>query len=151
MRHLLPIACAALLGLTGCQGVTLTINKPKAEVEATRVTETSGQGARVVTRVSLSNPNRAVLPLIEAHYTVEVEGAGWFRFTEVPGKALPGQGEQTLELPAAFATGGDSLAGRPYTVRGWVSYRPPGEAESVFYQSGLPLPRASFRREGTLK
>ena len=133
--------------LVGCQGAAVTLNAPKAKVQSVEVTERSDEGSRVLTTVAVENPNAVVLPLIKASYTVDVEGAGRFRFTEVPGRALPGEGTQRLDLPAAFASD-ESLRGRGYDVTGAVTYRPPGEVESILYQSGFPLPSTRFRASG---
>jgi LEA14-like dessication related protein len=140
-----------MVGITGCQGFNFTLKKPKAQVAQVAVTEASEQGARVETTVRITNPNRTVLPLEQAYYRVTVDGAEPFAFTTVPAAALPGEGTQTLTLPAAVASDGQSLAGRSYTVRGYASYRPPGEVEAVLYGSGWPLPKTHFRAQGTLE
>jgi hypothetical protein len=140
----------AVAALTGCQGMGLFLNNPKAKVSQVDLVEQSDEGGRVVATVTVTNPNEIVLPLAQAHYTVRVAGAEPFRFTTMPARAMPADGSQTVELPAAFARKGDPLAGRKYTVDGYVTYRPPGEVEAVLFGSGWPLPRCGFRREGTL-
>jgi len=143
-------ALTGLLMLAGCQGLAPTLQKPTAEVTAMRLDDETAEGGRAVATVQIENPNRTVLPLVQTRYTIDIEGVTPFRYTDVPGVALPSEGTQTLHLPAGFAKNNGSLAGRSYRVSGHATYRPPGEVEAVLYGSGWPLPRVGFSKEGTL-
>jgi len=148
MTPLFAFVAATLL--PGCQGLNLSLRTPESQVADMELTEQTDEGARVVTTVTIDNPNETVLPVSRAHYRLAVEGAEPFAFTTVPAIALPSEATQTIWLPAAVATDGESVVGRQYTVTGYATYRPPGEFEAVLFGSGFPLPRTRFRAEGTL-
>jgi LEA14-like dessication related protein len=146
---LLVAGLALLAG--GCQGAGLFLKQPTATVESVELTKQSEEGGQLTATVKVTNPNDTVLPVPRVSYRVDVEGASPYRFTTVPGVALPGRGTQTFELTAAFERDANPLAGREYRVNGQLSYRPPGEVEAVLFGSGWPLPQAPFQQRGTLK
>lgn len=136
------------LSLTAMSGCSAT-GTPAARVLDAALVEQTDAGSRIEFVVELDNPRDEHYPLIEARYTIRVEGAGEFRFTEYPTAALPGEDRQRLLLAGALPATG--LAGRRWSVSGAVSYQPGGELRQVLTDSGVPRPVASFRGKGTLR
>jgi len=143
MRKLLPLLLVAAL-LPACEST----QPPKAMVTSTAVTDSTDEGSRIEFIVELDNPQDENFPLVEAYYTVSVEDAGSFTFTELPVEALPAKGIQQLKLAAALPEA--DLEGRTYRISGHVSYKPDGEIRAILTESGVPLPTATFSASGTL-
>jgi len=126
------------------------IIKPDTRVLAVDVVEQTDAGFRVVATVELTNENRVALPLVETRYEITVGQAGTLSLVQPAGRTLPAHGKQTLTLPASFAWNGPAPAGAPWTVKGRVSYRPPGELRQVMTETNIPLPWADFQEQGQL-
>lgn len=146
-------------GLVGCGALG---GKPSARVVDAALVEQTDEGSRIEFVVELDNPRAENYPLASVWYAIDVEDAGTFRFTEYPIEALPGRGSsvgsadgeampgrQRLRLAGALPATG--LAGRRWTVTGAVAYKPGGEIREILTDSGVPLPTAPFRGEGTLE
>lgn len=133
--------------------ITDPLRSPEASVVDASVVEQTAEGARVVIRVAVTNPNNVPLPLVSSSYTLDVNGTS-YAFTQPPNHTLPRRensgGKQTLELYAALPTNGQNLTGAGYRVNGSVTYQPPGEIRKVLTDSYVPLPWVSFNGEGTL-
>ncbi len=138
----------ATLALTGC--AFSDIKAPQARVESVRLTEQSDKGARVEVALIMTNPNDKALALKRTDYSVRLSQGGVFRFKDESNRTLPANGEQTILLPAAFATDGNINAAQ-YEVRGDVSYEPPGQLRRSLTESGIPLPSVSFSKSGSLE
>lgn len=131
----------------GCAG----LQRPTAQVAGVSAAERTPHGVRVEFTVALENPNDTPLPIRETRYTVDLEQAGDFTFTDKTAATIPANGVQTLTLPAAFALPGeDGAVGRGYRITGTAVYEPPGELRRLLTESHIPLPSADFSASGTL-
>lgn len=144
MRQFLLILLGATV-LAGCG----TPGSPRGRVLDAALVEETPDGARIEFVVELVNPRQEHYPLVEARYSLDVDGAGTFRFTEYPTEALPAQETQRLLLAGALPA--TDLSGKTWQVRGAVSYQPGGEFRQVLTDSGVPLPVIRFDGEGTLE
>ena len=151
--HVACVAPLLLLAAGGCQGVTdlRDIEPPSARVSRVELVETTDEGAVVRVLVDLENPNRLALPLVASRYTLTVGERYTYSVTERPNRTLPSLSTQTLDLPAAFATGGADLAGAPYRVSGTIEYQAPGPLRRIMTDSGIPLPSVPYSATGTLQ
>jgi hypothetical protein len=130
----------------GCNGLT-NISTPKAHVTGVKIIDRSDTATRADITVQLINPNRTPLPLIKSHYTLNIEGAEPFSYTDRLNRTLPASGSQEITLPAVFI-------GKPtgnYKVDGTVTYQPPGEIRKLMTDSGIPLPFTFFDGEGKVE
>lgn len=135
----------------------MTVRSPVAAVERVELTERSAGGRRVEVTVAVRNPNDMPLRVWGVDYRIELadaSGDGEFRMIDRPAITLPPYGEQTIVLPAAFATAGGSprdagVAG--VGVRGHVIYDAPGHIRARMTDLGVPRPAARFRREPTVE
>lgn len=142
MRSLLLLVSLLLLG--GC-----ITHRPEARVLDAALVEESPDGSRVEFVVEIDNPRDVGYPILDARYTVDVEGAGPFSFTAYPVEALPAEGTQRLLLAGAFDRTG--LAGRRWRVNGSLTYQPGGNLRAVGTDLGIPLPSVAFNGEGVLQ
>jgi LEA14-like dessication related protein len=127
------------------------VTTPQAEVQSVAVTQVTQEGARVEVTVELHNPNDMALPLRVSRYTLRIESIGEMRLTDLPPVTIPARGSRRVVLPTAIATDGHPLQGHAYSFEGTVTYEPPGEIRKVMTESGVPLPSAAFRGQGTLQ
>ncbi len=151
----LLILCFALVGMSCAKKKQpdpklWQINKPVARVVSMTVAEQTDAGFRVVATIELTNDNRVPLPLIDTRYEITVGQAGTLSLVEPAGRTLPAHGKQTLTLPASFAWNGPAPAGAPWTVKGKVSYHPPGELRQIMTETNIPLPWCDFQGQGEL-
>ncbi len=154
MRHCSVIVGAALVLAVGCSIRPPRyhhVTTPAAEVKSVAVTQVSDEGARVEVTVELHNTNKLALPLRVSRYSLSIESIGQTRLTDLPPVTIPAGGSRTMVVPAAIATDGQPLQGLGYTFEGTVTYEPPGEIRKVMTESGVPLPSAAFRGQGTLQ
>ncbi len=107
-------------------------------------------GASFAIELALTNRNDVALPLPETTYRFAVEGVGSYSFIDLPARVIGPRGTQTLTLPAAISTGGQALAGRPWTISGRVQYEPENPLRGFLTETGVPLPVAFFSGEGRL-
>jgi len=148
---MMMVVLAAMLA-GGCQMPRLPriIHAPSATVVGVTLTEQTATGSRVELAVELDNPNGSPLPLKETSYTLNINGQT-MKLTDDANRVVPARGKQTVVFPAAFATDGVSLRGEPFTARGQIHYKPPGEWRNLLNESGVPLPSSSFSGEGTVQ
>lgn len=136
--------------------------EPAARVADVVLASQTHEGARLETVVELENPNRTPVPLVEAEYTVSLQGVGNYTAREWLHRTIPaaGQGEgeegspgrQVVRLPVAIAnTGWGDLAGAEYRVEGSVSYRPVGEVRQLLTEMRVPLPSVRFEGSGRVE
>jgi len=142
------IFCA--VAAAGCQ-TAAKIQPPTAQVAKVELVEQTTQGARLRLTIAMENPNQVPLPLGASQYTMVLDGDHTFSYTDRPKRTLPAGGQQILELPAAFETGGREVSGSAYTVTGTVSYRPPGQFRRLLIETGLPLPTVEYSASGTVQ
>ena len=128
------------------------VPKPTVQVDAVKVVDQTDQGARIEIPVTLTNTASVALPLVEASYTVSIDGQKPVTFKNRPNRTVPIGGTQTVTLPLVVAiTGEGPLAGRSMAVAGSIIYEPPGEIRQLMTESSVPLPSASFRYRGELE
>lgn len=137
--------------------------EPNAGVVGVVLVSQTHEGARLETVVELENSNRTPMPLVEAEYTVSLQGVGRYTGHEWLHRTIPaasGQGEgdggspgrQVVRLPVAIAnTGWGDLAGAEYEVEGSVSYRPAGEVRQLLTEMRVPLPSVGFEGSGRVE
>jgi hypothetical protein len=135
--------------------------EPTARVVGVVLASQTHEGARLETVIELENPNRTPVPLVEAEYTVSLQGVGSYTAREwlhrtIPAAAGPGDGgspgRQVVRLPVAIAnTGWGDLAGAAYEVEGSVSYRPAGEIRQLLTEMRVPLPSVGFEGSGRVE
>ncbi|QQE11656.1 hypothetical protein JD969_19575 [Planctomycetota bacterium] len=137
----------AAIMLFGC-----TVQQPISKVTAVEITERSPIGVRMLVSVDIENPNQIALPVTNIQYSVSLQDAGTFNFTELGDITLSAGGKQSVTLPAAFALPEDAtLNGKKYTVNGQFFYRPPGELRALLDQYHLPLPISPFTASGNVE
>ena len=157
-----PVHCVCLLtallaiSTTGCRLADTfkieSVPKPKVQVEAVKVVDQTEQGARIEITVMLTNTASVALPLVDASYSVSIDGQKAVMFNNRPNRTIPAGGTQTVTLPTVVAVTGDGpLAGRSVAVAGSLTYEPPGEIRQLITESSIPLPSASFRYRGELE
>lgn len=145
-RIVLGIVClSALLG-----GCSTNLRQVTARVDAVSIDEQTEQGVRLLVTIVTENPNNVQLPIVRAKYKIELAGAEPFEFTDLPKATLPGNGTQTITLPAAFSLQGGDASGRQLEINGHLIYEPPGEIRKLLTEYGVPLPSAEFKTKGTL-
>ena len=128
------------------------VSKPEVQVDSVKVVDQTDQGARIEITVTLTNTADAALPLVDANYTVSVDGQEPVTFENRPNRTIPVGGTQTVVLPLVIAISGDGpLAGRSVAATGSLIYEPPGEIRELMTESNIPLPSASFRYRGVLE
>lgn len=127
------------------------VTTPSAQVQSVAVTQVSEEGARIEVTVELHNPNSLALPLRVNRYTLRISDVGQVSLTDLPPVTIPANGSRRIVVPASIVTDGHPLQGRTYALEGSVTYEPPGEVRRVMTESGIPLPSAEFRGEGTLQ
>ncbi len=148
---LLTLLCL-LISSGGCKAIAslTSIKNPTAKVTAVELAEQSAQGAVVRVTVQIENTNGVALPIITNQYTFVVAGMKPFVFLDKPKRTLPGRRMQTLELVAAFDTGGKDVTGAAYRVSGKLEYQPPGQIRRIMTDSGIPLPSVSYAASGKI-
>jgi len=128
------------------------VSKPQVQVDAVKVVDQTDQGARIEIAVTLTNTAKVALPLVDASYTVSIDGQKPVTFSNRPNRTVPVGGTQIVMLPLVVAVSGDGpLAGRSVAVAGSIVYEPPGEIRQLMTDSNVPLPSASFRYRGELE
>lgn len=144
---------AIVLSTGGCRAVARLrgIQPPEAEVTGVHVLEQTEEGARVRVQVKLTNPNDVPLPVVASDYHMTLAEAGSFKFVDRPGRTLPAESSGSVELMAAFETGGADVSGRSYRVTGWLFYEPPGQLRRLLTESSIPLPRVRVDTAGHLQ
>lgn len=126
------------------------IQSPTATVVSVKVTEQTDAGFRVEAVVELVNENRVPLPLLDIHYTIEIDKIGSFSIEDDANRTVPAYGKQQITLPASFAWKGPAPAGAAWTVTGRVKYDPPGELRQIMTETKIPLPDSDFHDTGKL-
>lgn len=147
-----------VVGLAGCR-VRDVDAQPSAYVMGVEVIEKTREGARLEVVVVLQNPNFVALPLTLSSYTITVEGVGTYHFSDHLRQTLPAGvkeggsavGRQTLRLPVALGSQGNSPAGLSYRVQGSVQYQPPGSIRKLLTEANVPLPSIPFEGTGEIK
>ena len=92
---------------SGCSGT----GSPRGRVLDAALVEETAEGSRIEFVVELQNPREEHYPLVEARYSLEVAGAGTFRFTEVRGVAGAGDAAAAARGRAAgYGSGGTNVA-----------------------------------------
>lgn len=137
-------------GLGGCgplkaPELPTPIASPEAQVLSVRRVEAGTDAQRYVVVVALTNPNDVALPMLDADYRLEI-GPGEYHGDTSPNATLPASGRLTIELPAVLTAEGDQ-----YEVRGSLELDPPQQLKQVFYELGLPRPRANFAGRGEIE
>lgn len=143
------IAVSAAL-LSGCQVSDDNLQRPTSSVSDVWLEEQTPRGVRLMVRVEVDNPNDIPLPVTKTDFSLTVKDVGTFEFADQPPVALPPNGTQTIELAAAFGNGERPTAGHAYTVRGDVTYEPPGEIRKLLTEYRVPLPSTPFSKRGHL-
>ena len=134
----------------GC-GLLWSVEQPRARVTEVALEDQSDHGARILVSVALSNPNDVALPLVNAGYTMRVNGASEATYADLPNRTLPALGQQIVTLPVGLSLGsGTSPRGASYLVHGSGTYEPPGEIRKLLTEARVPLPSTSFSASGTL-
>ena len=153
-RLILTMVLAAggggLAGLPGCgplkaPEMPTPIASPQAQVLGVRRVEAGPDAHRYVIIVALTNPNDVALPMLDADYRLDI-GDAEYRGDTSPNATLPASGRLTLELPAVVTADGNE-----YDVRGSLELDPPQQLKQVFYELGLPRPRANFAGRGEIE
>lgn len=156
------VACAFACAGCGSKSKTkIKVITPTASAATVSIVEQTGEGARLLVSLELTNPNAIALPLHKAVYTVTVAGVaagaggaggagGAVTMEDVTSLTLPANGTQKLKYPLAIVTDGQGLAGASYTVSGTVEYEPPGEVRKLLTESGVSLPKIRFSGAGEL-
>jgi len=153
------VACAFACAGCGSKSKTkIKVITPTASAATVSIVEQTGEGARLLVSLELTNPNAIALPLHKAVYTVTVAGVaagaggagGAVTMEDVTSLTLPANGTQQLKYPLASVTDGQGLAGAWYTVSGTVEYEPPGEVRKLLTESGVSLPKVRFSGAGEL-
>lgn len=122
---------------------------PAASVTGVRLVEQTEEGALLEITIGVENPNDVALPLSAASFSVDVAGASG-TFTGKPNRTLPAGGSQTVTLNAALATTA-SVSGAAVSVRGTITYVPPGEIRQLMTETYIPLPSAPFTYGGSVQ
>lgn len=150
------VACAFACSGCGSKSKTkIKVVTPTASAATVSIVEQTGEGARLLVSLELTNPNAIALPLHKAVYTVTVAGVaagagGAVTMEDVTSLTLPANGTQKLKYPLAIVTDGQGIAGASYTVSGTVEYEPPGEVRKLLTESGVSLPKVRFSGAGEL-
>jgi hypothetical protein len=139
-----------LAGLAACGPIRVPepptpIAMPTAEVQAVRLVATSPEASRYLITVTLTNPNDFSLPMIDAEYRLKVGGEQYTGDTS-PNATLPRNGAITVTLPAVVTASGDS-----YEASGSIQFDPSSQIKQLFYDAGIPRPRASFNAQGPIE
>ncbi len=121
---------------------------PQVEVEPIAAVERSEEGTRLVVRLRLSNPNDRELRLLRLRYEVTVPGVGRFALRQNPPVHLPAEGEQVIDLPAAFADPEGLALERRWRLSGRITYDHDGEFRRLQNEAGLPPASVSFSGRG---
>ena len=121
---------------------------PEAELEPVAQLERSDEGSRVVARLRLTNPNDRELRLLRLSYAMTIPNVGTFEIEQNPPVHLPAWGEQTIDLPAAFADPGGEAAERSWRVSGRITYEYDGEFRRLMTEAGLPVASMRFSGRG---
>lgn len=148
-RFALVFLAAAALALAGCSGY----RAPTLSVTGGGVAERTEQGVVVSFTVNASHDNGDVLPLREARYTLELNGATVFSGVRSAQCTLSRFGSQQFTIPAAVPAA--SLAGLSggsvsYRLSGSLSYVTPGALAELLYDTGVSRPTVGFSQQGTL-
>ncbi len=122
--------------------------RPEAEVEPVARLERSDDGSRVVARLRLTNPNDRELRLLRLSYAMTIPNVGTFELEQNPPVHLPAWGEQTIDLPAAFADPDGQAAERSWQVSGRITYEYEGEFRRLMTEAGLPVASMRFSGQG---
>lgn len=132
----------------GCTTVDPAIN-----VTGARVGEESPEGVQIVFSLEGTNPNDIELPLLQAEYSVEIDGKRVFSGDRSPEATLRRLGTQGFTLPAviALAPGQPRPTGvHPFRVTGSVGYIAPGAIAETLFDIGARRPRVDFGGAGEL-
>jgi hypothetical protein len=143
---------AACLGGCGLSAPKLPtpIAMPEVKIEAVHLMDSGPEGSRYQIALAMSNPNDEALPLTFAWYALSVAGGqSEYQGDGLPNATLPAGGSIRFVLPAVVASSGQ--VGQNYQATGSIQMRPPGQIKNVFYELGLPLPRASFNGSGAVQ
>ncbi len=149
--HLRKIILTALLATTagGC-GADNSLKPswtaaPNITVHAVRRVAVSDAGAALQIDLSVEHANDNPVPLIEAKYTLTVDGNRYTTATHPNAVAAVGRAVR-FTLPAVLS----AAAGDRYTVTGHVRYKPPGQFREVLTDLSIPLPTTAFEGSGQI-
>lgn len=135
---------ALILGLlSGCSG-----RAPTVSVLSAALGESSPDGQLVQFQVRATNPTTSALPLVEARYSVWIDGERVFAGVRSPESTLSREGEQTITLPASVPAG-VAAPGATWSVRGTMTYLSPGVLLKVLFDAGVVRPSVGFSGSGT--
>ena len=133
----LPIlALIPMLAAAGCAGLPGVVERPRVAVESSRVTGVDLQGADLLVRFRVDNPNSFGLDLSGLDYAVDVAGRTLFEGDRRQRLTLEPSGSGLVELPLTIrfadvyevardvirARGGDDIG---YTVRAGLRFQLP--------------------------
>ena len=127
------------------------LKRPVVTGISVALVEQTDQGARLVANVELSNFNETALPLVWCQYRITVDGGDTFAMADELHRTLLARGTQIVQLPAAMAAAALDLAGASYTIKGAITYEPPGAIRKVLTESKIPLPAVHFQSSGELE
>ncbi len=148
-----PAILIATIGAIGLFAGGCSTVDPTISVTAARVGEETPEGVQIVFSLEGSNPNEIELPLLQAEYTVEIDGKRVFSGDRSPEATLRRLGTQGFTLPAviALAPGQPRPTGvHPFRVTGSVGYIAPGAIAETLFDIGARRPTVSFGGTGEL-
>lgn len=139
----------AALMLTGCS----SYRAPTLSVTEAALADRTEQGTVVKFTINASHDNADVVPLREAHYTLELNGQRVFSGVRSAQCTLSRFGSQQFVIPAAVpaaSLGVLSGAVVSYRLSGTLTYITPGAFAEVLFDTGVSRPSVGFSQQGTL-
>lgn len=149
------ILCPLAASLGGCgllsaPKLPTPISTPEVRIQSVHLMESSAEGSRYRIDLLLNNPNDEPLPLTFAWYALSIGGSqARYEGDNLPNATLPAGSQVKFSLPAVVAASG--AVGQSFDVSGSIQMHPGGQIKNVFYELGMPLPRAGFQSSGSIQ
>jgi LEA14-like dessication related protein len=130
---------------------------PSIGVGSATIADETDEALELNISLDLNNPKAEPLELLEARYTVRIDGRRAYAGRWAAEATVRGTGEQRVTIPAVvrFDEFGWTSADRPeavvWTVRGSLLYVEPGELAELLLDAGIRRPRVAFSGEGRLR
>lgn len=137
---LILLTLPLMLALSGCFA-----QRPPIEIVRVEVIDESPAGTALLTTLAVKNPWDEPIAIGPIEWTLKV-GDQNFTDTDAPPVSLPADGVQIVKLRSALPVPpptGDC------TIKGKLTYTPPGDFRIILTETGFPLPKADFHFSGS--
>lgn len=139
----------AMLVAPGCS----TANDPIFTVVEASVAEETPNAVQALFTFEGENTNEIELPLLQAEYTLEIDGRRVFAGERAPQATLRRLGKQRFTLPGVVPVGAGQprpTGVRPFRISGTIEYVAPGAIAEALFDLGVRRPRAPFSGTGEI-